>query len=264
MRQRPNPGLITLLIALAVAVLPATQAATIEFGSMDVIRLAPGQLQWGHMAINQPTHTPSGLIEKDADVNDGFEHQINQGLGKVSSSVLTALARNGYKIKLSETVTEAVPAARNQQVRGYKPHETWDSVYGMFNRTTKRVVMAELAQQKDSNGRITMVPLRDVQRREGILRHEIGHAVDQMLGNVSHSAEFKAAYDKGLKTISQAERQVLSYYLQPGEAGREETFAEIFACLDGFACDRNSDILLKNHFPELVQLIKYKVQNVRS
>jgi hypothetical protein len=137
-------------------------------------------------------------------------------------------------------------------------------VYGMYNRTTKRVVMAEKAMQPDPVGRTSMVPLRDVQRREGILRHEFGHAVDEYLGNYSHSAEFKAAYAKGLKTISQHERKVLSYYLQPGDAGREETFAEIFAALNEAACDRNSDILLKNHFPELVQLIRAKVAKISA
>jgi hypothetical protein len=109
-----------------------------------------------------------------------------------------------------------------------------------------------------------MVPLRDAQRRDGILRHEFGHAVDQYLGNYSHTPEFVAAYNKGARSISGYEARVLSYYLQPGDAGREETFAELFASLNGVACDRNSDILLRNHFPELVSLIRNRVAKVAA
>jgi len=192
-----------------------------------------------------------------------FLNEIDRGLSKISGHVLRALRNAGYRVAISESLVDAVPAARNQQVRGYQAHSTWDTVYGMFNRTTKRVVMAEKALQPDGFG-MSMQPLRDTARREGIIRHEVGHAVDQYLGNLSHTPEYMAAYDKGSRSISAYEAKVLNYYLQPGDAGREETFAEIFASLNGYACDPNSDILLKNHFPELVQLIRARVQKIAA
>jgi hypothetical protein len=266
-RSRVITGLcaVSLMVGTLLS-LPKTQAATQirEYGPMGVCTIQPQPNNVAYCAVNQPTAIPAGLIEVGEGVSRSFLQEIDRGLGKIPVNVLRALTRSGYRVAISESLTDVVPQAKNQQVRGYEAHSTWDEVYGMYNRTTKRVVMAEKAMQPDPVGRTSMVPLRDVQRREGILRHEFGHAVDEYLGNYSHSAEFKAAYAKGLKTISQHERKVLSYYLQPGDAGREETFAEIFAALNEAACDRNSDILLKNHFPELVQLIRAKVAKISA
>ncbi len=257
--------LIGAAATLAAAILPATQAATVkEYGVAKSFRVQPGAIDWSYFAFNQPSVVPAGLIQKDDDVSPGFLEEIKRGLAKIPVNILQALDRDGYQITLSKTVTEAVPAAKNQQVRGYQPHATWNTVYGMFNRTTGQIVMAEKAQQDDQYGRPVLMPLKDLQRREGIIRHECGHAVDQYLGHLSHSPEFKQAYDKGLKSISAPERKVLSYYLQPGDAGREETFAEIFASLNEYACDRSSDILLRNHFPELVKLIQTKAAAIKG
>lgn len=255
-------------VLFAALSLPSSKAAVpvqeYEYGPLDQVITIPVSPTFAYCAFNQPTIVPAGLIEKDPDVSISFEQQINRALGKIPVNVLRALNRSGYRITLSENVTDAVPQAKNQQVRGYQPHATWDTVYGMFNRTTRRVVMAEKAKQIDPVGRPAMMPLQDIQRREGILRHECGHAVDQLLGNLSHTPQFKLAYDKGARSISPYERRTLSYYLQPGDAGREETFAEIFASLDEAACDRNSDILLRNHFPELVKMIKDRVDRING
>jgi hypothetical protein len=243
--------------------MPSTSAASQEVsGALQIFHLDRAPINFGYCAVNQPSVIPAGLIETNANVSRGFLQEIDRGLGKIPVSVLRALAGSGYRVAISESLVDAVPAAKNQQVRGYQAHSTWDTVYGMFNRTTKRVVMAEKAMAPDSFGRQSMVPLRDQQRREGILRHEFGHAVDQYLGNFSHTPEFVAAYEKGAKTISPVEGKVLNYYMQKGDAGREETFAEIFASLNEYACDRNSDILLKNHFPELVSLIRTRVSKI--
>lgn len=259
-------------VTLLVSGLPSS-ASIIEWSGNSMQILRPGAVEWNWLtnsrsatpkrAAAAAVDIPTNLIVKEQGTTQQFADEVKKALTKVPRNVLVALANKGYKVVLSEKLTDAVPAAKNQQVRGYQEHATWDEVYGMFNRTTRRVVMAELAVTKNG-GRTVLGPLRDTQRREGILRHECGHAVDQMLGNLSHKPEFVAAYEKGLKTISQYERKTLDYYLQPGDAGREETFAEIFAALEGDACDRNSDILLKNHFPELVALIRTKVQGIRG
>lgn len=254
--------------------LPQSKASTQEVvGSMQIFHLdRAGGNMWSRATnggtwnrgqqCNDSLALPAALLETEQAVSTDFVQEIQRDLRKVPMNLLVALSNSGYRIVISESLVNAVPAARNQQVRGYQPHSTWDTVYGMFNRTTRRVVMAEKALQPDPTGRTSMVPLRDAQRRDGILRHEFGHAVDQYLGNFSHTPAFVAAYNKGAASISGYEARTLNYYLQPGDAGREETFAELFASLNDVACDRNSDILLRNHFPELVQLIRARVAKV--
>lgn len=258
--------------------LPQSKAATQEVvGNMQIFHLdkAGGNNLWsramggniwnrGQQANTASMGLPAALVEQDANVSQEFVSEIQRDLRKIPMNLLVALSNSGYRVIISESLVNAVPAARNQQVRGYQAHSTWDTVYGMFNRTTRRVVMAEKAMQPDPTGRTAMMPLRDQQRRDGILRHEFGHAVDQYLGNLSHSPAFIAAYNRGVKSVSPYEARVLNYYLQPGDAGREETFAELFASLNDVACDRNSDILLRNHFPELVNLIRDRVAKVAA
>jgi hypothetical protein len=212
--------------------------------------------KYGNKAVLSP------IIDRRPGVSNAFLNEINNAIQKLPPKAVALLQKRGYKITVSRTITDAVPAAKNQQVRGYEAHATWNSVYGMFNRTTRRVIMAENAEQKDGYGRMTYSKLHDQSRRAGILRHEFGHAIDHYLGNFSHSPEFVAAYNKGLKTISVPEQAVLSYYLQPGHAGMEEAFAEIFASLDEHACDKGSDALLHNHFGEAAKLVRAKVNSI--
>lgn len=165
------------------------------------------------------------------------------------------LARAGYRITISKTLTDSVPAAKNQQVRGYKQTMTWNQVFGMFDRLGHRVVMAEKAHSADSSN-APLVTLDDHAIRAGIVRHEFGHAIDDRVGYGSHSALFKSAYDKGLSRLTDPEKKMLNYYLQPGSAGREEAFAEMFAALNGPACDPSSDEVLRRKFPEAMKLVR--------
>jgi hypothetical protein len=223
--------------------------------------VAPEPVAAEHVTLAKPHCQRPQLAEAvihGSNISPAFVEELEKMVALLPAGSLHALSKAGYKIELSHLVTDAVPAARDQQVRGYEPHSTWDSVFGMFNRTERKVVMAEYA--KDNGKYIT---LQDEQRRAGILRHEFGHAIDNFLGNFSHSEEFQQAYAKGKASISKEEEVVIWYYLQAGDAGPEETFAEIFASLKGTACDRASDQILHDHFPELVSLINDKVAQIK-
>lgn len=268
---RPSVNIFAALMMVASL---ATSVQAVQHGTETIATLAtptpanfwlldPRQFsipvrKFGNKAVLSP------IIDRRPGVSNAFLNEINTAIQKLPPNAVKLLQSKGYKITVSRTITDAVPAAKNQQVRGYEAHATWNSVYGMFNRTTRRVIMAENAEQKDGYGRMSYSKLHDQKRRAGILRHEFGHAIDHYLRNFSHSPEFVAAYNKGLKTISVPEQAVLSYYLQPGHAGMEEAFAEIFASLDEHACDRGSDALLHNHFTEAVKLVRARVNNIHS
>lgn len=204
----------------------------------------------------------SEWLETRGGVSQSFNTEISSALGTIPQNYLNALGRQGYRVVLSRMLTDVVPDANHQQVRGYERHTTWNSVYGMFNRTRKRLVMAELAEQPNLGRDLT--PLRNKQRRVGIVRHEFGHAVDQYLGNYSHSPEFLKAIQTAQKDLTPWERESLSYFLQPGKAGAEETFAELFACLNGDGCDSSQDQVLRNHFGTALSLIDHKVSTIKG
>ncbi|MBZ4194741.1 MAG: hypothetical protein LAE24_10615 [Candidatus Contendobacter sp.] len=89
-------------------------------------------------------------------------------------------------------------------------------------------------------------------RGEAVFRHEIGHALDDASGGLSNSFWFIAAYEldfeKLIMNVSMKDEMVRHfYYLQEGQAGRRETFAELFAILIGGGSDRKA--VLKVAFP---------------
>jgi len=155
---------------------------------------------------------------------------------------------------MGRTLTELVPTAKDQQVRGYRSTATWGQIFGMFDRLHHRVIMAELA-NAGTNGDSGLVSLNNPSARAGIVRHEFGHAVDEYLKGASHSAAFKAAYAAGLRRLDGGDKKVLNYYLQPGDAGREEMFAELFAAQAADACDPAADRLLRQKFPEALSMV---------
>lgn len=190
----------------------------------------------------------NGLIRKKGVISNAFTQEVQEALKSVPVPIQKALEKAGYTVVLCQSVPSAVPDARYQKVRGYSAHTSWSEVAGMFDRRNKRVVLAE-------QGREHGKPVTP-ERRVGILRHEIGHAFDNYLGNFSHSPAFKRAYASAAAKIPAAEKEPLSYYLQPGSGGIEETFAELFASCSGQGCDRAIDQLLHKRFPSLVAMIE--------
>ncbi|MFD8249620.1 hypothetical protein [Nocardia sp. NPDC059691] len=99
-------------------------------------------------------------------------------------------------------VTDVLPELRGVTPRGWPRKKTWDGVPGLYNKSTRRVVLG-------GRGKHDCVSLAV---------HETGHAFDRAIGNASESVEFRKLYDK-MDTRE-------PYFAQPGNAGREETFAE--------------------------------------
>ena len=62
----------------------------------------------------------------------------------------------------------------------------------------------------------------------------LGHALDGSLDRLSTSQKFRAAYDSDAAGVIKAgEGGRYGYFLQTGEAGPSEAFAEVFAWING-------------------------------
>jgi hypothetical protein len=103
-------------------------------------------------------------------------------------------------------VTDVMSELRGVTPRGWPPGKTWDDVPGLYDPSTHRVIVSGGG---GGHGCVSLV------------LHETGHAFDSALGDASSSVEFRQLRD-GMDTTN-------PYYAQPGEAGREEVFAEGFA-----------------------------------
>ena len=99
----------------------------------------------------------------------------------------------------------------------------------------------------------------------GSMWHELGHAVDHVMGMLSKDPEYLRRYKKDLSNIDPEAYESLKYYTQ-GSGGPSETFAEMFCTIYG---NRNTNSRnakaeqLYNSFGSLASFIKGKVTELR-
>jgi hypothetical protein len=118
-------------------------------------------------------------------------------------------------------------------------------------RCAKRVLATE---KKIVSGELT--PTR-TDRAGGVLRHEFGHGVDHVLGHLSHRAAFAMAYQADADAIRGTGKvDQFAYLLQPGFAGREEAFAEVFAVLHGGGAGYWMTEETRQHWPNVARFLE--------
>jgi hypothetical protein len=85
--------------------------------------------------------------------------------------------------------------------------------------------------------------------------HELGHLLNFYLMNFSDNPEFVAAYEEDKKNTSDSGSYDLSYLLQPGTGGRDETFADLVALSCGTMNDTRAQAERKQ-FPRSLALVQ--------
>lgn len=141
-----------------------------------------------------------------------------------------------------------LPAKRQQQ---------WISVRGTF-QTLKGAPRIYLPHWFLHQGRIQRVV--DV---DGIFLHELGHAYDWMSGLPSATSRFLTAYEHDRKRLPRDIPTRFQHFLQPGDRGAKESFAEAFCICLRLWCKREAptvhfkenDINFRRWFPSVVQCV---------
>jgi alkylhydroperoxidase family enzyme len=152
------------------------------------------------------------------------------------------------------SITDHLTALRGLTPRGWPPGSTWDRVPGLYDPATMTVVMAT------HDGPTGERALPDAGYGHGsfnALFHELGHALDgtNALGQDSKSAEFRAAYRADEAALRAANQ---TYLLQPGDAGLEETYAEMAAR------HFSNDPTLPSSFPNLAAFFEARDASLRG
>ncbi len=162
------------------------------------------------------------------------------------------LAKHGIEVAVGKAFGDVAPDIVNDRPRGWPEGMTWANVDGCYYHGPggKRIAFA-CAEKKSWDG--TMVRSG---RAPGVFRHEIGHGVDEALGNHSFTPAFRAAYAADVAAL--ADKAGLEYYLQPGHAGPQEAWAETFADLYGGGCVASNE--LARRFPKCAELIREATQ----
>jgi hypothetical protein len=148
-------------------------------------------------------------------------------------------------------MADAAPGLVSQRPRGWAAGLTWAQADGVYEADVRRVVVTT---HRTPVGGGAPVPS---DRWRSVLYHETGHALDAALDGVSGTAAFRAAHAEDARGLDDADRAGLAYFLQPGRAGPEETFAELFAQLHGEALTAHD---LPGRFPRAAAILRDLLQ----
>ncbi|MDQ5934654.1 MAG: hypothetical protein QG574_1960 [Cyanobacteriota bacterium erpe_2018_sw_21hr_WHONDRS-SW48-000092_B_bin.40] len=165
------------------------------------------------------------------DVSNKFVSAIKTGVSAYPQAILNHLINNKYEVHLGNLVTTCLPTLTGKHPKGYLSEEaTYDTAGAVFDRRKKWIIIGEYSYRgKD------LIPTPDY---EHTVQHEIGHALDTLLGYPSHSVEFIESYQNDRKLIPAKRKQHLRYFLQGGDSGPQETFSELSAAKYGDPLDR--------------------------
>lgn len=173
-------------------------------------------------------------------VSDTSVSQVMLGLSQIPRFYRTQLEKNGYKVLVAPTVLDAMPQLAGQTPRGYGDGADWHSTNGLFDSSRKLIVIGERSHMTGDASKDVLGPLDET------VQHEFGHAYDDLLGarysakhpddastHFSHTKKFSEQYDKDAAAVPPDLRPKFAYYLQAGNAGKEELFAQMWVLFFG-------------------------------
>lgn len=207
------------------------------------------------------------LIDLVTSVNASVEHvkELQAAFDSQPDKIKNLLRSQGWQVVATRKISTAMPELREVKPRGWPPGSTWDNASALCDASTKRIVIAENSLQGLDGPAAKELK---VGHTLGRCCHEIGHAVDHALKGASETAEFKQAYEKDLKDqekLPDAERkwmkEAFAYFLQPGEAGRQEAWADLYAASIGKnSYPVNKD--LSKYFPGAFKIVQTQISKI--
>lgn len=197
---------------------------------------------------------PSAIIKLENSVSQQFKDRLYDTLAEYPQSVLNLLANSGIKVIGAKALTDAFPDLKGQHPRGWPEGWTWDRSDGIYRPDMSKLGAAETV----FDGTRTA----ETSRLEGVIRHESGHAVDAALGDFSSSRVFVDAYNKDVAEMSERDKGNNTYTLQAGEAGHQETFAEVFASINGASTNMPQDERIRRSYPHVRQVIEDRLKQL--
>jgi hypothetical protein len=158
-------------------------------------------------------------------VTPSFVQSIKQMLTDVPIPVLRLLRSREGHICVLPSVVEKDFRIQNTTPRGWDDSASWKDSPAMCSG--QDVVVSQY--RYDGRTGDYAENTNDL----GVVRHELGHAVDYCLEYVSTTEDFKHAYYLDAAKVPEESRTKLDYFLQRGTAGPSEVFAELCCYMFG-------------------------------
>jgi tetratricopeptide (TPR) repeat protein len=175
---------------------------------------------------------------------------VNRSVSAMSPKVIEALARTGCRVVIVSTLGGVSQRLQNWQPMGYSDGASWDLAGGIYeDRYNLVLIPREVSVYK-------MMPMIGNYRVAAVVRHELGHALDEYLGSYSKTDSYSRRYLEDKSKLSEEQKKHYAYYLQAGTEGQGEAFAELFNNLCGGDSGGKQKKELFRYFPKTYALMK--------
>lgn len=205
--------------------------------------------------INQMIKVVKALKDRP-NVSSQLLERVKSALRAYPDELLTILCKEDCLIYITPTMIDKDPILQNTKPAGYEEGTTYKNCPGRFDGYN--IILCEYTLEDDFD----VQPARDP---IGTLRHELGHAVDAYLGQISETEEFIHAYRLDVGEIDDEVKAKIPYYLQKDVRGPRETFAELMCQQYGGREDKwqkQRCQLVYGSFKRAVQVLNAKVNSL--
>lgn len=187
----------------------------------DVVRETSSQIQTFKPDGNVVTQIKQNA-QSTPNVSEAALEVVNNAYRDLPEEIRNLVAST-TKVKLGETVPDAIPALAGKKISGPTGEIPFEDAFGAYVYSSDEIGL-----------RAGIDGLESVPR---VLRHEVGHMLDKQLKFPSRDPEFKKAFNRDFRRLPSDAREKLAYYVMNGKDGslgskaHSETFAEVFAAL---------------------------------
>lgn len=153
-----------------------------------------------------------------------FADLVSEMVAALPNAAQNLLLDRGVQFVLGRTLPTIYPFLKNRRPPGYPKGTTASWAGGLYMPDAEEIALAS-----HPAGRTPVEWLKS----RNTLHHEVGHAVDfaaRDAGGIGAThPDFIAAHKRDARRMSRAQRAEYAYYLQEGERGYAECFAETFS-----------------------------------
>lgn len=169
--------------------------------------------------------------------SEGHFSRIQYHAERLVAPVDALLTKHNYRILAIREMSDYKNEWQTTQASGYSKGKTFEHVGGVTLPRANLILIAEYEKRGNAYVRIDYF-----NRFQYIFEHELGHAIDFLLG-ISKSEKFLEKYWIDASSLPRGIDRLLSYFVQEKERGPRETVAELF-------CSRGSLGIAPQHFKQ--------------
>jgi len=204
----------------------------------------------------KPFGLPVKQLARYSKASSDFVTRTKSMLDNVHPGIQAVLIKYGVAVWPVGDIYDASMWLSWDGPRGHGDRFTWKTISGLCLFEGHLLVLCEC--REDGTRYIRC------DNRQGVFNHELGHCLDRALALISASPEFLACYAADFKQLSDSNKALYRYLLQPDLAGPSELFTECFAATQGLGCFPNGPKNMPEYFPSSYQFVSDLVGRLTS